>query len=202
MANPQPNIWHAPMPLICSSFEPGHLDDVIEAMPDNDYRTIALAEAAYFRGKADEACRLAEPFLTSDVLALRISSCFICGFANLSLDHAHAARACLLNLASSEEHLNDEYGDRERAAYLLFTASSSVLLHLKPPVTADDFYKVADSLTTTEFAISMLACRGWSNTEIADHMGISRGTVKNRLSTTYAKLGITSRSGLKEFMLK
>ncbi len=96
-----------------------------------------------FRGKADKACRLAEPFLTSDVLALRISSCFICGFANLSLDHAHAARACLLNLASSEKHLNDEYGDRERAAYLLFTASSSVLLHLKPPVTADDFYKVA-----------------------------------------------------------
>lgn len=143
MANPQPNIWHAPMPLICSSFEPGHLDDVIEAMPDNDYRTIALAEAAYFRGSADEACRLAEPFLTSNILALRISSCFICGFANLSLDHAHAARACLLNLASSEEHLNDEYGDRERAAYLLFTASSSVLLHLKPPVTADDFYKVA-----------------------------------------------------------
>lgn len=76
MANPQPNIWHAPMPLICSSFEPGHLDGAIEAMPDSDYRTIALAEAAYFRGKADEACRLAEPFLTSDVLALRISSCF------------------------------------------------------------------------------------------------------------------------------
>ena len=95
------------MPLICSSFEPGHLDGAIEAMPDSDYRTIALAEAAYFRGKADEACRLAEPFLTSDVLALRISSCFICGFANLSLDHAHAARACLLNLASSEEHLNE-----------------------------------------------------------------------------------------------
>ncbi len=65
--------------------------------------------------------------------------------------------------------------------------------HTKPLPTA---------LTTTEFAISMLACRGWSNTEIADHMGISRGTVKNRLSTTYAKLGITSRSGLKEFMLK
>lgn len=126
---PQPNIWHAPMPLICSSFEPGHLDGAIEAMPDSDYRTIALAEAAYFRGKADEACRLAEPFLTSSILPLRISSCFICGFANLSLDHAHAARACLLNLASSEEHLNDEYGDQERAAYLLFTASSSVLLH-------------------------------------------------------------------------
>lgn len=43
VANPQPNIWHAPMPLICSSFEPGHLDGAIEAMPDSDYRTIALA---------------------------------------------------------------------------------------------------------------------------------------------------------------
>lgn len=136
MANSKPNIWHAPMPLICSSFEPGHLNSVIDAMPDSDYRTIALAEAAYFRGNADEACRLAEPFLTSEVLALRVSSCFICGFANLSLDHAQAARACLLSLASSEEHLNYEYGDQERAAYLLFTASSSVLLHLKPPVTA------------------------------------------------------------------
>ena len=134
MANTQPNIWHAPMPLICSSFEPGHLDDVIEAMPDNDYRTIALAEAAYFRGKADEACRLAEPFLTSDVLALRISSCFICGFANLSLDHAHAARACLLNLASSEEHLNDEYGDRERAAYSRPTPW--LTRHISPAITA------------------------------------------------------------------
>lgn len=61
MANSQPNIWHAPMPLICSSFEPGHLDSAIEAMPDNEYRTIALAEAAYFRGNADEACHLAEP---------------------------------------------------------------------------------------------------------------------------------------------
>ena len=33
------------------------------------------------------------------------------------------------------------------------------------------------------------------------HMGISRGTVKNRLSNTYAKLGITSRAALKQFVL-
>ncbi len=60
---------------------------------------------------------------------------------------------------------------------------------------------VAESLTTTEFAIAMLACRGWTNDEIAAHMGISRGTVKNRLSNTYAKLGITSRAALKQFVL-
>lgn len=95
MANSQPNIWHAPMPLICSSFEPGHLDDVIEAMPDNDYRTIALAEAAYFRGNANEACRLAEPFLTSNILALRVSSCFICGFVRKPIARPRPRRSRL-----------------------------------------------------------------------------------------------------------
>ena len=60
---------------------------------------------------------------------------------------------------------------------------------------------VADNLTTTEFAISMLACRGWTNDEIAVHLQISRGTVKNRLSSAYAKLGISSRAALRQFML-
>lgn len=37
---------------------------------------------------------------------------------------------------------------------------------------------VTSDLTTTEFSIAMLASRGWSNTEIANHLGISTGTVK------------------------
>ena len=41
---------------------------------------------------------------------------------------------------------------------------------------------VADDLTTTEFTMAMLACRGWTNAEIARHMGVSPGTVKNRYS--------------------
>ena len=61
---------------------------------------------------------------------------------------------------------------------------------------------MADDLTTTEFSIAMLACRDWSNDQIAAHMGVSKGTVKNRLSSVYAKLGITSRSELAQYMLK
>ena len=61
---------------------------------------------------------------------------------------------------------------------------------------------VADDLTTTEFTMAMLACRDWSNDEIARHMGVSRGTVKNRLSSVYAKLGIGSRAELARFMLR
>ena len=55
---------------------------------------------------------------------------------------------------------------------------------------------VADDLTTTEFTMAMLACRGWTNAEIARHMGVSPGTVKNRLSGVYAKLGIGTRAEL------
>ena len=34
---------------------------------------------------------------------------------------------------------------------------------------------VADDLTTTEFTMAMLACRGWTNAEIARHMGSIAG---------------------------
>ena len=61
---------------------------------------------------------------------------------------------------------------------------------------------VADNLTSTEFTISMLACRGWTNAEIAGYMGVSAGTVKNRLSSVYSKLGISSRAELADHMLR
>ncbi len=66
------------------------------------------------------------------------------------------------------------------------------------PVTGHD---VADNLTTTEFAAAMLAARGWTNQEIADHMGISPNTVKQYISTTLQKLNIKQRKDLKQYML-
>ena len=61
---------------------------------------------------------------------------------------------------------------------------------------------VADDLTTTEFTMAMLACRGWTNAEIARHIRVSPGTVKNRLSGVYAKLGIGTRAELVTHMLR
>lgn len=66
------------------------------------------------------------------------------------------------------------------------------------PATGDD---VADNLTTTEFAASMLAARGWTNAEIAEHMGVSANTVKSYISSSLRKLGVTRRQDLKRFML-
>ena len=60
---------------------------------------------------------------------------------------------------------------------------------------------VADNLTTTEFAASTLAARGWTNQEIADHLGVSVNTVKTLVSSSLRKLGVSSRRELGHFML-
>lgn len=63
-------------------------------------------------------------------------------------------------------------------------------------------HDVADDLTTTEFAVCMLAARGWTNEEIGNHMNISSNTVKRHLSSAMSKLGIDHRHDLKQYMLQ
>ncbi len=67
------------------------------------------------------------------------------------------------------------------------------------PTTGED---VADNLTTTEFAIAMLAARGWTNQEIGEHLNISPNTVKQYISVCLHKLNISRRQDLKNYMLK
>nr|WP_255396438.1 MULTISPECIES: helix-turn-helix transcriptional regulator [unclassified Flavonifractor] len=65
----------------------------------------------------------------------------------------------------------------------------------------DTGHDVADNLTTTEFAASMLAARGWTNQEIADHMHISLNTVKYHITNAMQKLNVKNRQELKKYML-
>lgn len=327
-----------PMPLLCSSFGRGELEAAVAAVEGPDLRGIAQAEAFYFTARPEQAFDAAGPYLQSDDPALRLSACFICAFASLSLDRPVAAKKFLAELRSLKAKMLSG-APETRAAYVLLATASAVLLHLDPSFTeadlaasmrhlpeglalfasyvqahrayfhgehgrcvgiaenalamarrpypipeqflhlvaamgwislkdvgrardhfeqawaiaaADDLVEeigehhgllqgvmetclreaypadfarvvkvtyrfsygwrrihnpeagedVADDLTTTEFAMAMLACRDWSNDEIARHMGVSRGTVKNRLSSVYAKLGIGSRAELARFMLR
>ena len=334
-----------PMPLMRTAFEPGRLAcalAAIESAGDPDLATIARAEAAYFTASPEDACREAEPYLEDPDPGLRMSACFICAYANLSLNRALLAKKCLQNLASLGDDLaaaGASVPPEVRASYTLIVTAAAVLLHLpraeaagdladamrllpeglrlfaayvrahraylagehgrcvglaegalamatdrypiselflqlvasmgcmglKDTARAEDHFRqawetarpddlieevgehhgllqgvletclkesdpdalarvikvtyrfsygwrrihnpetgddVADDLTTTEFAMAMLACRGWSNEQIAAHMGVSRGTVKNRLSSVYAKLNISSRSELARHMLR
>jgi DNA-binding CsgD family transcriptional regulator len=66
----------------------------------------------------------------------------------------------------------------------------------------DTGHNVAYDLTTTEFAVAMLASKDWSNKEIGAHLGISTNTVKLHVSSALQKLGISQRKELIQFMLK
>lgn len=61
--------------------------------------------------------------------------------------------------------------------------------------------EIADNLTTTEFAVAMLAARGWTNQEIGEHMNLSPNTVKRHISSALQKLHINRRQDLKKYML-
>ena len=328
-----------PMPLMCTRFAPGGLWDAVESVRGEGRRAIARAEAFYFTAQPDEACAAAEPHLESPDLALRMSACLICAYANLSLNRPALVRRCLDGLASAGKDERLARNDALRASHVLLSTASSVLLHLPSPYSEREAFElahllpeglrlfasyvgahgaylageygrcigmaenalamkqgtypiselflclvaamgwvslkdvdradrlfmrawdiarpddlieelgehhgllqgvleaclrdvypqdmarilrvtrqfsygwrrvhnpetgdaVADDLTTTEFAMAMLACRGWSNEQIAAHMGVSRGTVKNRLSSAYVKLGVSGRSELAKFMLR
>lgn len=67
------------------------------------------------------------------------------------------------------------------------------------PITGHD---VADDLTTTEFAIAMLAARGWTTQEIAQHLNISANTAKRHISEAMKKLKVKNRKDLKQYMLR
>ena len=62
--------------------------------------------------------------------------------------------------------------------------------------------EVADDLTTTEFAVAMLASRGWTNQEIGEHMNMSSHTVKRHISSAMQKLGVNRRQDLQRHMLR
>lgn len=63
-------------------------------------------------------------------------------------------------------------------------------------------HDVADDLTTTEFAVCMLAARGWNNQDIAEHLHISANTVKSHISQAMRVLQIGTRKDLKQYMLR
>lgn len=121
--------WRFPMPLMCTAFEPGTLENTLDVMLKDDYGVIARAEAHYYRACPDEARRLAEPYLLSDDLSLRLSACLLCAYANLSLNRALAARRCLAYLEETGKGQRAAKDPRAQASYMLLAASACVLLH-------------------------------------------------------------------------
>ena len=327
-----------PMPLMNTAFEPGSCASCVEEIEDEDVRAIARAELHYFRGQADQAAGEAEPYLASRDPALRLSACWIFGFASLTRGEIASGRRALSGVQEILASVDESVPPEHRAIAAFMASGAAVLLHLPVPEAArelpslvpllprglrlfalylqahhaylqgdygrcvglvdaafavrgetypivdiylhlaavmghmglrqteraqehllaawgiarpdgliepfgehhgllggmleavikpawpEEFRRVidityrfsagwrrvhnpatgdavADNLTTTEFAACMLATRGWTNQEIAEHLGVSANTVKSFVSSALRKLGIKRRQDLRRFML-
>lgn len=120
------------MPLMSTSFEPGHCMDCINKMPEGPRKKIALAEYHYFSGQPEKAAQEAELYLTYPNTALRLSACWIYGYANLSIGQIHHARYALSEVKNTLLAAANTSPEM-RAAESFVATAAAVLLHLPLP---------------------------------------------------------------------
>lgn len=120
------------MPLINTPFQPGQCWETVEAMADGPKKDMARAESYYFSAQAERAAQAAEPYLTSSDLGLRLSACWIYGYANLTTGQIRKAR-CALEAVQRTLTEGENLPPDLRAAVSFVAAAAAVLLHLPLP---------------------------------------------------------------------
>lgn len=121
------------MPLMNASFKPGECKIYIENMEDGPRKEIALAEYYYFTGKSEKAVKIAELYLDSTDLALKLSACLICAYANLTIGRIHKARYCLAEVKKIFTTTGQDVPEIFRAGEAFIAFAAAVLLHLPLP---------------------------------------------------------------------
>ena len=137
-SNSSPPVQAAPvealtmMPLMNTPFRPGQCRAAVEAMADGPQKDIARAEYYYFSAQAERAAQATEPYLASPDLGLRLSACWIYGYANLTTGQIRQARRALETV---QRTLAESGGlsPQLRAAVSFVADGAAVLLHLPLP---------------------------------------------------------------------
>ena len=120
------------MPLMDTPFSPGQCQAAVEAMEDGPRKDIARAEYYYFSARAEQAAQAAEPYLSSQDLGLRLSACWIYGYANLTTGQIRSARHALETVQRTLAE-TEGLSPNLRAAVSFVAAAAAVLLHLPLP---------------------------------------------------------------------
>ncbi len=178
-----------------------------------------LAHIAFLHKKYDKAIGITETILSVSTKTYPVAMCYIhivAAMSYMELKQVEKAKQYMLktwNIAKADgliQPFGEHHGllcglvevcikkDNLQEYNEIIKIANGFASNWRNVHNADTKNKITTSLTTTEFAISMLAGRGWSNREIADYMELSLHTVKRYISIVYQKLGITSRAELKK----
>lgn len=213
------------LPLVGSAFQPGKAAEAIEKIEDKELAQIAQGEYYFFSAQAERCVETIKDYLDHDDVMLRLSADMLYTFANLTLGDSQAAQhtredvhQCLTR--AWERARADKFMEPFIEYHGLLQGTMEVCIRKKE----SEMYKklvdgvlafsrgwmkihnpktqkaVTDLLTPLEYSIAMLACRDWTNQEIAEHMGMSVNTVKHYVSGILEKLQIDKRDKIKEFV--
>ncbi len=127
-----------PMPLMNTAYAPGRALEAVERIEDPEMRRIALAEYHYFSGRAEDAAREAELLLLHEDPALRLSACWVYGYANLATGHIHRARFALMDVRETLSQLDEHTPPQVQAMAASISLAAAVLLHLPMPKNLPD----------------------------------------------------------------
>lgn len=120
---------HRLMPVLSSTFEPGHFIEMISSIADSVDRDIANAEYCYYKGNAKKAVEILEPYLDNMDFAVALSANFIYTFANLNLGKIYLAKLGLKNTENCVRNAINQENPLIKAYGVLIGNAVSVLLH-------------------------------------------------------------------------
>ncbi len=176
----KPGIEPIAMPLLNTDYRPGYCMDAIVKIPDQDSRNIALSEFYYFSGQAEKASDIAEQYLHSENIALRLSACWIYAYSNLALDRIDRTRATMAHVQEVLAKVDESSPERLRALALCVSTGARVLLHL--PL-SEDLPKLKDYLHLLHPGLKLFALYVQAHqTYLQKAYGTSIGIVETALA--------------------
>lgn len=162
------------LPLINSSFQPGEAKKTVAGFEDRDFQEIVRAEYYYFTGQAEKCSHIAENYLISDNIKLKMSSCLLYVYSNLTLGRTVASQKGLREIQEClEKEMKNSSSTENKAVSVFAGYMSSVLLHLPVKELPDvNLYTVTLPLGIKLFFAYIIAHMAYLKGEYGRALGI------------------------------
>ena len=162
------------LPLINASFQPGEAKKTVAGFEDREFQEIARAEYYYFTGQAEKCSNIAENYLMSNDIKLKMSACLLYVYSNLTPGRTSASQKGMREIQEClEKEMKNPSSAENRAVSVLAGYMASVLLHLPVNEFPDvNLYAAALPLGIKLFSAYVIAHMAYLKGEYGRALGI------------------------------
>ncbi len=124
---------HDIMPLMSATFEIGKAAEYIESITDEAERNMATAEYYYYIGNHKKCSDIAEKYIDSDILELRVTATWLYSSANLSLDRLNNTKHVLKFVQELYDKKDEAQTKLDKALAVCLYNTILTEFHVKKP---------------------------------------------------------------------